>query len=124
MSVNFQIEVKKNNGDLHVSPRGIFDGSSACELAKLLNEQYNGKGRVVIDTHKLREMCPFGCSTFLCRLNQSQLPLNRLSFKGEKAYEIAPVGTRVLVSPSPEEHRCRCNGNCVNCPYSKKKKHN
>lgn len=120
MSANFQIEFKKSNGNLHVSPSGDFDGSSAWELVNLLHEQYDGKGRVVVDTHNLRKICPFGCSTFQCRLNRSKLPSNRLSFKGEKGYEIAPEGSRVLVAP--KKHRCQCNGNCTNCPCSKKKK--
>jgi hypothetical protein len=70
----------------------------------------------------LREMCPFGCSTFKCRLNQSRLPSNRLSFKGEKGYEIAPEECRVFVSS--KKHGCQCNGNCANCPCSEKKQQN
>lgn len=35
MSTNFQIEVKKSNGDLYVRPRGDFDGSSAWELVNI-----------------------------------------------------------------------------------------
>lgn len=122
MSTNFQIEVKKRNGNLHVTPRGDFDGSSAWELVNLLNDQYDGEGRVVIDTHNLRELCPFGCSTFQCRLNQSRLPSSQLSFKGEKGYEIAPEGCRVFVSP--KKHDCRCSGNCAICPCSEKKQQN
>ena len=120
MSTNFQIEVKKSNGHLHVIPRGDFDGNSAWELVNLLHEQYDGEGQVVIDTRNLRNMCPFGCSTFRCRLNQSRLPSNRLSFKGEKGYEIAPEGSKVVVSH--KKHRCRCNGNCANCPCAGEKK--
>ncbi|WP_394708022.1 hypothetical protein [uncultured Desulfosarcina sp.] len=122
MSTNFQIEVKKSNGDLHISTSGDFDGSSAWELVNLLDDKYDGKGRVVIDTHNLREMCPFGCSTFRCRLNQSRLPSNRLSFKGAKGYEIAPEGCSVFVST--KKHDCRCSGNCANCPCSEKKQQN
>ena len=119
MSTNFQIEVKKSNGRLLVVPRGDFDGNSAWELVNLLHEQYDGKGQVVIDTRNLREMCPFGCSTFRCRLNQSRLPSNRLSFKGKKGYDIAPEGSKVVVSH--KKHRCRNKGNCVNCPCSGEK---
>ncbi len=122
MSTDFQIEVKKSNGNLHVSPRGVFDGNSAWELVNLLDEQYDGKGRVIIDTHNLRDMCPFGCSTFRCHLNQKKLPSNRIYFKGEKGYEIAPKGSKVFVST--KNHRCQCNGNCVNCPCSQNKKPN
>ena len=119
MSTNFQIEVKKSNGRLLVVPRGDFDGNSAWELVNLLHEQYDGKGQVVIDTRNLREMCPFGCSTFRCRLNQSRLPSNRLSFKGKKGYDIAPEGSKVV--GSQKKHRCRCKGNCAKCPCSGEK---
>jgi hypothetical protein len=120
MSANFQIEVKKGNGTLHLIPKGDFDGSSAWELVNLLNEQYDGTGRVIIDTRNLREMCPFGCNTFRCRLNQSRLPSNRLSFKGEKGYDIAPEGSKVTVSR--KKHQCLCTGNCANCKCTGKKK--
>ncbi len=122
MSNNFQVAFKKSNGDLHVHPTGNFDGSSAWELINLLHEQYTGKGQVFIDTHRLRNMCPFGCSTFRCRLDKNKLPANRLFFKGEKGYEIAPKGSKVIVPP--EKHECRCNGNCTDCPCAGKKKEN
>ncbi len=119
MSNNFQIVIKKSNDELHVSPSGDLDGSSAWELVNLLDEQYNGRGWVVIDTRNLKQMCPFGCSTFLWGLNQSRLPSDRLSFRGEKGYEIAPEESRVF--SYPEEHRCGCNGKCANCQCSKSK---
>ncbi len=116
MSANFQIDIKKNNGYLQLTPRGDFDGSSAWELVNLLHEQYDGKGRVVIDTRNLRKMCPFGCSTFRCHFKDNRLPVNHLLFKGEKGYEIAPAGCKILVSH--EKERCHCNGNFTSCPCS------
>jgi hypothetical protein len=113
MSVNFQIKVKRSNGDLYVSPKGDFDAGSAWELINLLVDQYDGKGQIFIDTHNLRQICPFGCSTFRGRLSQTKLPSHRLSFTGEKGYEIAPEGSSVFIEP--EKHRCRCRGNCVDC---------
>ena len=122
MSTNFQIEFRKSNGNLHVRPMGNFDGSSAWELINLLHEKYDGKGRIFIETRNLHKICPFGCSTFQCRLNLSALPADRLFFKGKKGFEIAPKGSKVIVVP--EKHRFRCNGNCENCPCSGKKKQN
>lgn len=120
MSSNFLIEFKKSSDHLQVIPRGDFDGNSACELVNLLAEQYDGKGGVVIDTRNLREMCPFGCSTFRCRLKQSRLPSHRLAFKGEKGYEIAPEGSSVIVRQN--ERPCRCKGQCAHCLCSGKAK--
>ena len=122
MSANFQIKVKKRNGNLRVSPSGDFDGSSAWELLNFLDQEYDGSGQVIIDTNKLRNMCPFGCDTFRCRVQLSRLPSNRLSFEGEKGYEIAPKGCRVMVFA--QKVGCRCDGNCANCPCAAKKNRN
>ncbi|WP_319406554.1 hypothetical protein [uncultured Desulfosarcina sp.] len=118
MSSNFQVEFKKNNGNLHVSPSGDFDGSAAWELINLLHEHYDGEGRVYIETTNLRQLCPFGCTTFQCRLNRQQLPVERLFFKGEKGADIAPKGSTVI--RSLPKHRCR--GNCANCTCCQSKK--
>jgi hypothetical protein len=98
MSINFQLALKKNNGNLHVTPKGDFDGSSACELINLLHEQYNGNGCVFIETDDLRDVCPFGCSVFQCRLNQRRVPADRLFFKGKNGLKIAPHGSKVIAS--------------------------
>jgi len=113
MSVNFQIQFKKNNGNLHIQPKGDFDGSSAWELINLIHDQYEGKGRVFIDTRNLGEIHPFGCNTFQCRLNHRAMPPDRLCFKGKKGFKIAPNGSRVIVNS--EKYSCRCNGNCTKC---------
>ena len=117
MSLNFQIEFKKSNENLHIRPLGDFDGNSAWELINFLQQQYTGKGQVFIDTFMLREMCPFGCSIFQCRFKYSQVPANRLVINGKKGLEIAPKGSKVIVSP--EKHDCMCSGTCTNCPCSK-----
>lgn len=113
MNSNFQVSFKRRNGNLHIFARGDFDGNSAWELVNLLHDQYDGKGEVVIHTHQLREMCPFGCSTFQCRLNLRKVPADRLRFEGPKGFDIAPTGTRV--STTPHRDPCRCNGNCAHC---------
>ncbi len=122
MSANFQIESKTSNGDLHLKPRGDFDGSSAWELLNLIHDKYNGKGRVFIDTNHLNQICSFGCNTFRCGLNFSLLPADRIFFKGRKGFEIAPNGSKVIVTPQAKKHHC--TGDCKNCRCSAdKKKH-
>ena len=117
MSANFQIEFKKRNDNLHIRPLGDFDGNSAWELINLLQQHYDGKGRVFIDTHKLREMCPFGCSIFQCRFKYCRVPASCLVLNGKKGFDIAPKGSKVVVVP--KKHHGRCKGNCTNCPCSK-----
>jgi hypothetical protein len=117
MSNNFQIEIKKSNGNLHVHPRGDLDGSSAWELVNLLHEQYDGHGRVVIETGNLGELCPFGCSTFQYRLNRQHLPFERLYFKGDKGAAMAPRGSHIMKA----KHKHRCCGRCADCNCSHSK---
>jgi hypothetical protein len=116
MSAKFSIEHKTSNGNLHVRPRGVFDGSSAWQLINLLHEKYDGKGRVFIDTHNLHDIHPFGCNTFRCKLDMNMLPANRLFFKGERGFEIAPKGSKVIVAP--KSRQCKCSGNCAGCRCS------
>jgi len=99
MGVNFQMSLKRNKGNLHVNPKGNFDGSSACELVNLLHEQFDGKGCVFINTENFHEICPFGCSTFQCRLNQNRVPADRLFFRGKNGFKLAPEGSKVIAPP-------------------------
>jgi len=118
MKHHFHVDVKRRNGNLHIFAQGDFDGNSAWELINVLHDQYDGKGDVIIDTHQLKEMCPFGCSTFQCQLNLRRIPADRLCFEGEKGLEIAPRGSRVIATPS--KNQCLCNGNCTHCHCSEK----
>jgi hypothetical protein len=108
MSVNFSIEHRKCKGNLHVRLRGDFDGSSAFELVNLLHEKYDGEGRVFIYPW-IVEGLSFGCSTFQDRLNVRIVPAEQIWFSGEKGFEIAPRGSRVIVAT--ERHRSRCSSN-------------
>jgi hypothetical protein len=120
MSTNFQVAFKTHNGNLHVHPSGDFDGSSAFQLIRLLDQKYDGKGEVVIDTRKLRNVFPFGSNTFQGNLNLSRIPKDRLSFSGEKGYDLAPEGYKVI--ETSQKHTCGCSGNCENCACSGNKK--
>jgi hypothetical protein len=99
MSMNFQIKMKRRNGDLYISPRGDFDGNAARKLVNLLDEQYDGKGQVFIETRNLRKIHPYGCITFRSCLGHITLPARRLSFTGAKGYEIAPEECGVFMTP-------------------------
>ena len=117
MSNNCKIEFNRNRGNLNVSLKGDFDGSSAWELIHLLHEQYDGEGYVFIDTKQLRTIRPFGGDTFRNCFNPGRLPKNRLFFKGEKGFEIAPTGCKILVVPK----RRTCDGTCRVCTCSDEK---
>ncbi|MEE4357874.1 MAG: HD-GYP domain-containing protein [Desulfococcaceae bacterium] len=113
MSEKFQIESRISRGNLHLRPKGDFDGISAWELLNCIHGSCDRSGKVFIDTSHLHNLCPFGCNTFRCGLNFSLIPGERIFFKGKKGFDIAPGGCRVLVSSKSKEHRC--SGNCANC---------
>lgn len=110
----FHIEFKTSNGDLHVQPKGDFDGASAWELLNFLHDQYSGQGCVVIDTSHLQQLHPFGCAAFKCALNRRRLPPDRLRFEGAKGVELAPDGSTVIGPPDTTMRLC--HDDCANCP--------
>ena len=113
MSTSFSIEFSTSNGNLHVHPQGDFDGTSAWELLNLLHDHYRGQDSVIIDTSRLRKIHPFGRATFHGRLNRQKVPADRLCFTGDKGFELAPDGCRVIDATGRQT--CRCNGNCKQC---------
>ena len=113
MSMNFQIDYKRENGDLYVSPIGDFDGSSAWELIHLIDEQYDGQGLVHIDTGRLCHVCPFGCNTFQCQFYKSRVPAQQLLVKGKIGRALAPKGSRVVDVSLPQYRQC--TGKCDHC---------
>jgi len=120
MSNNFRVEHKKSNGNLHLRPKGDFDGSSAWDLIHLMREKYDGKGRVFIDTKDLQDVHSSGCSTFRCRFQQGGVPADCLFFKGKKGFEMAPDGSKVILVS--KKRQCRCDGDCAHCGCAAKEK--
>lgn len=51
------------------------------------------------------------------RLNRKKLPADRIFFKGEKGFRMAPRGSRVLVVNG--NRRPPCDGRCENCTCRK-----
>ena len=45
MGTDYQIAVKKRNGDLHLQPRGDLDGNSAWQLINLLSKNMTVKAK-------------------------------------------------------------------------------
>jgi len=113
MHENFSVPYRKSNGNLHLRPRGDLDGSSAWVLIHLIHQIYDGKGRVFIDTQDLREIHPFGIGILKSELRKKIVPPDCLFFKGEKGFDLAPEGARVIIARNG--NCCRCDGNCNNC---------
>ena len=114
MSSDFRVTFRYSNDNLHVLACGMFDGNSARELLSLLSAQYNGKGRIFVDTYGLHTILPSGGELFRACLKQTSIPPSQLFFKGENGFRIAPDGSRVLVVRGKQTHKSGC-GKCTHC---------
>jgi hypothetical protein len=110
---------RKSCGNLHVYPKGDFDGGSAWELVNLIHQQYSGQGRVFVNTDQIGRIHWFGRDILRNRLDKKQVPMHQVYFKGQKGFELAPSGARVIVTR--RHSGCACNGNCTNCACKAKK---
>jgi hypothetical protein len=99
MASNFKILVHRKSDKLHLTLEGDFDGTSACELLNLLEEECSGAGKVLIDTAGLKEIYPFGRDTFQNNLYLLKSQRICLAFTGKNATQIAPERNRILSSP-------------------------
>ncbi len=84
MAMNFRISRHRSNNVLDLSLRGDFDGSSAMELLKVLEDSKTSVSRIIIHTNGLRNIHPFGKGVFqkdFPKINRS--PVNVI-FKGDK----------------------------------------
>lgn len=129
MCVDFQMRFRHSEGNLHIHASGGFDGESARELLALFRSEYRAGGRVFVDTVGLNDIQPSGRIMLDSELNRTQVPPASLFFKGEKGFQVAPSGSRVIVmsrkarkrgipadaadTPAPEKHTC-C-GKCAHC---------
>jgi hypothetical protein len=86
-----------NIGNLHISICGEFNGMCAWELFKLVKRHKAGTGRVFVNTVSISRILPDGVALFKFHLPRRRIPPDWLYFKGEKGFQIAPDGSRVLI---------------------------
>ena len=66
MALNFKIKTSKvDNERIVIRMSGDFDGSSAWELIHKMNEYSETYEVIEVDTDGLKELIPFGRSTFM-----------------------------------------------------------
>jgi hypothetical protein len=90
MAANFWISAHRNSDSLNIELIGDFDGTSACELLNVLEENCDGIAKVFINTSGLKDVYPFGRDTFRNNLYLLKDRQFRLVFTGENATRIAP----------------------------------
>jgi hypothetical protein len=64
MASNFKMSIHQDNGDLHLKLKGDFDGSSAFELINVLKAYHGKVKKIIINTHSLSSVHPFGLGVF------------------------------------------------------------
>ena len=130
MSADFHMRFRHSSGNLHIQASGGFDEEAARALLELLQREYRSGGRVFVDTASLDSIHPQGRDTLGTGLSALDMPAASLYFKGEKGFQVAPSGTRVLlVSPGGRESgagggrpslaarrkKGHCCGRCEHC---------
>ena len=87
MSSNFQIYSLKNRKSLRLKLSGDFDGSSAHELINKISEHGKSFYEILIDTHNLKSVHPYGREVFQKRLRAIKKHLNCITFIGRNGHE-------------------------------------
>lgn len=113
MENNFDLSFRKSHGNLHIHPVGIFGAGMAKGLDRLLTEEYEGRGRVFVRTADIN-LSDDDAHNAIIRIPENLAPSD-LYFKGEKGFDIAPDGTRVIISQRDMGGECRCSGKCRVC---------
>ena len=128
MSRDFQMQFRHSEGNLHIRTSGKLDADAARELLKLFVSEYRHGGRIFVDTSGLEDIHPTVRSVLDSGLPESAVVPSALYFKGEKGFQIAPAGCRVIVmardgkgKQKTETRRARhssrhvCCGKCAHC---------
>jgi hypothetical protein len=92
MANNFKISVLKKSADLHIKLKGDFDGMSAYQLIRVLQNNSNTCTRIFINTGSLKVVHLFGKNVFHTNLEFLNRHTCRLFFTGRKAAEFTPYG--------------------------------
>jgi hypothetical protein len=71
--------------------------------------QYLGTGRIFVNTADLSRIIPDGVDLFKSHMNRKKILPDWLYFKGDKGFQIAPDGSRVLI--------CKSNGRRRRVPF-------
>lgn len=84
MAKNFRmLSEEKNNHSVRIQLQGDFDGTSAHELANILDTYSTTYPKVAIDTEGLRSINPFGLNVFIIRMKLMRKSYAGIVFTGK-----------------------------------------
>jgi hypothetical protein len=112
-NIDYSLDFRKSNGNLHIHPKGLFSAEMAEDLDRLITDEYEGEGRVFVRTADIN-LPDSPDWNFSIRIPAKVKPSD-VYFKGETGFDIAPDGTRVIIAQRDMGGECRCNGNCRVC---------
>ena len=126
--MEFAMQFRHSNGNLHIKATGGFNDTAAERLLDLFCREYPAGGRVFVDTEGLDHVHPSGRLVLSSKLVGTPVPRESLFFMGEKGFQMAPDGTRVLIINRERKHDAseheksghgkkghRCCGKCAHC---------
>ncbi len=127
--MDFGMQFRHSNGNLHIKATGVFDEKSVKSMLDLFDREYPAGGRVFIDTEAITDVHSSGRTALNLWLGRTPVPAGALFFMGEKGFQMAPDGTRVLIIDRSRsrsrrqqegqqrggEHGHRCCGKCAHC---------
>lgn len=90
MAANFKIIRHHNSDNLHLNLVGDFDGSSAMELANVIEENVAWFKRIFVHTCGLSSILPFGESVFVKNIRVARLRPRQLLFTGDYSRKMHP----------------------------------
>lgn len=91
MAHNFKISIHQKIDSVHIRLMGDFAGNSALELLNTLRENSNRSKCILIDTHSLKEVYPFGLEVFyrnFSRIKNQRMPVR---FVHPNALKMSPT---------------------------------
>lgn len=103
MAQNFKISIKRTIDNLYLRLKGDFDGSSAFELFNTLKDNLNCTKFILVDTHKLKAVHPFGREVFYYKFSTIKHQRIRIRFVGPGALHLAPTDLLITEGAAPSK---------------------
>lgn len=113
MEKSFELNFRKSNGNLHIHPVGALNNEMVDALDNVMENEYGGSGRIFVRTADIELSDKDGLGKGI--IIPQGITKSDVYFKGEKGFDIAPDGTRVIISSRDMGGDCRCSGKCRVC---------
>jgi len=88
MGKNFKLLSDSTRDRIRLKLYGDFDGSSACELIKVLKNHRNGSNQIFIDTNNINTIHPFGMDVFKKNLSVLDINIDNIIITGKHRFSL------------------------------------